>query len=233
MNGLASTLGSYRESLALARRVRSLPTALPLTEAFAFNQRERAIAANQKPDEILWLLELLQRERPSVVLEIGTQHGGTLFLFSRAAAADALLVSVDISKMVGRLGRFSPYALVRDSFARERQRIRLVDGVDSHDASTVDLVRAALENRPVDFLFIDGDHAYDSVRRDFELYSPLVRPGGLVGFHDVSDRANDDTEGVRRFWAELKATGRTEECVDPSGGLGYGIGVYRVPDAAA
>lgn len=229
MNALADKLSSYRDAVSLARRIRSLPSDLSPADAFAFNQSERSIAANQKPAEILWLLDLTLRERPQVVLEIGTQYGGTLFLFSRVAAPDALLVSVDISKMVGRLGRLSPHALVRQSFARNGQRLKLVDDVDSHAEETVTVVREALEQRPVDFLFIDGDHAYESVKRDFELYSPLVRPGGLVAFHDVSDHSNDDTEGVRRFWAELRATGRTEECVTKDGTPGYGIGVYRVP----
>jgi hypothetical protein len=33
-------------------------------------------------------------------------------------------------------------------------------------------------------LFIDGDHRYEGVRRDFEMYSPLVGAGGLIAFHD-------------------------------------------------
>lgn len=37
----------------------------------------------------------------------------------------------------------------------------------------------------VDLLFIDGDHTYASVLTDWLLYSPLVRPGGLLAFHDV------------------------------------------------
>lgn len=37
----------------------------------------------------------------------------------------------------------------------------------------------------MDFLFIDGDHAYEGVKADFEMYSPLVRKGGLVALHDI------------------------------------------------
>jgi predicted O-methyltransferase YrrM len=91
---------------------------------------------------------------------------------------------------------------------------------------TVDRVRRLLGGRSVDFLFIDGDHRYEGVRRDFELYEPLVAPGGIVAFHDVSPRSTPDTVGTERFWAELKATHPTEERV-ADGGPGYGIGVYR------
>ena len=36
----------------------------------------------------------------------------------------------------------------------------------------------------IDILFIDGDHKYGSVLSDYLLYSPLVRKGGIVAFHD-------------------------------------------------
>ena len=32
---------------------------------------------------------------------------------------------------------------------------------------------------------IDGDHTYDGVQADFVCYSPKVRVGGLVLFHDT------------------------------------------------
>ena len=36
----------------------------------------------------------------------------------------------------------------------------------------------------LDFLFIDGDHTYMSVLRDYEQWSPLLKPGGLLAMHD-------------------------------------------------
>lgn len=37
----------------------------------------------------------------------------------------------------------------------------------------------------VDFLWIDGDHSYDQVRRDAENYLPLLGGEGIVAFHDT------------------------------------------------
>jgi hypothetical protein len=39
---------------------------------------------------------------------------------------------------------------------------------------------------PIDLLFIDANHEYESVRRDFEQWTPFVRVGGIVALHDVS-----------------------------------------------
>jgi predicted O-methyltransferase YrrM len=53
---------------------------------------------------------------------------------------------------------------------------------------------AAAKQRSYDFALIDGDHSGEGVRRDFEIYGPLIRPGGLVLFDDY-----DTTE-----WPEIK-----------------------------
>jgi hypothetical protein len=41
------------------------------------------------------------------------------------------------------------------------------------------------------------------VKRDYELYSPLVRHGGLIVFHDVTIQ-NDRRSGVHMLWNQLK-----------------------------
>ena len=38
--------------------------------------------------------------------------------------------------------------------------------------------------KPLDFLFIDGDHAYDAVLKDFLMWTPLLRTGGVLAMHD-------------------------------------------------
>ena len=67
---------------------------------------------------------------------------------------------------------------------------------DSHDRAIVECLKERLAGRPIDLLFIDGDHSYASVKQDYEFYSPLTRH--IVAFHDMIG-----TEGVARFWAEL------------------------------
>ena len=54
----------------------------------------------------------------------------------------------------------------------------------------------------IDLLFIDGDHQYASVLTDWLLYSPLVRPGGLVAFHDIG-LTLEGHYGVPEFLAKL------------------------------
>lgn len=44
-------------------------------------------------------------------------------------------------------------------------------------------------NEPVGLLFIDGDHRYEAVRRDFDCWDPHVLLDGIVAFDDASDPA--------------------------------------------
>lgn len=40
-------------------------------------------------------------------------------------------------------------------------------------------------SRPVDLVFIDGDHSQEGCRLDWDLWNPHVEPGGVVVFHDA------------------------------------------------
>jgi predicted O-methyltransferase YrrM len=215
----------YAEAFRQLRRVRAIAANATFDQAYAFADTELGIL--QKPEEIRWLFELVRAARPRVVLEIGLDLGGTFFLWSRAAAPNAHLLAID-TRPVGRFEAWSPFSLVRRGFAVGSQRVTLLMDSDSHSESTLRRVMALLDGRPVDFLFIDGDHSHDGVWQDFNMYSPLVAHGGLVAFHDVSPNPAEWTKGVARFWREFTAKHETEERVvndEP----GFGIGVYRVP----
>ena len=53
-------------------------------------------------------------------------------------------------------------------------------------------------NKTVRLLFIDGDHSYESTKKDFELWSPFLCDHGYVCFHDVGA-----WPGPTQFYEEL------------------------------
>ena len=63
---------------------------------FVFNYGEGLLNPLQVRSEILMLIQLLKKEKPKLILEIGTANGGTLFLFSRIADKDAIIISIDV-----------------------------------------------------------------------------------------------------------------------------------------
>lgn len=218
------------------RRVDSLSELYEFVNGF--NYRGITITSWQKKAEIVDLLRLLERARPRRVAEIGTANGGTLFMLTQIAAPDATIVSVDLPG--GKLGgvsssRHHRYPWWRGrlyrGFAREDQSVHVLRA-DSGAVSTVEGVRRRLPGGEVDFLFIDGDHSYEGVRRDFELYSALVADGGLVAFHDIVQTrpgGHGDPGDVPAFWSEVRNhRGVVAEFVEDWQWGSCGIGVIRL-----
>jgi len=112
------------------------------------------------------------------------------------------------------------------SFALPNQELHLIRG-DSHKQLSLRLVQEKIGSSQLDFLFIDGDHTYDGVKRDFEMYSPLVRKDGIIAFHDIVPHAEDKNCGVDRFWNEIKSLYEHTEIVDSWQQKWAGIGIIH------
>jgi predicted O-methyltransferase YrrM len=194
---------------------------------FAFKGGFSLIRPFQIRSEILGLLEELDKNnRPKSIIEIGTARGGTLFLFTRVAADNADLISIDLMDR-GYLGGYPEWKTdFYRSFAQKKQKIHLLRA-DSHDLATLEDVKSILNGNKVDFLFIDGDHSYKGVKRDFELYSSLVRSGGMVAFHDIG-QPKEGTHGVNEFWKEIKNRFDHNEIIEDRKQGWAGIGLLYI-----
>ena len=177
--------------------------------------------------EITGLMREVQSIAPRTALEIGAARGGTLYLLTRAAHPEARIISLDLPQalMGGRYSRWR--RLLYESFAVKGQKICVLRG-DSHAQLMKEQVKKELCGNDLDVLLIDGDHSYEGVKRDFEMYSPLVRKGGIVMFHDIAPHAEDHTVGVPRFWQEVKMTHDSKEIVNDWDQGWAGIGVLRM-----
>ena len=110
------------------------------------------LAPMQNPKEVIPVMGIAEKVAPQTVLEIGMGKGGTLFLLSRAAAPNALLISVDLpgGKFGGELARLSvirQWMLKRTILAH--QTLRLVRD-DSHKEETLEAVKRLLQGRHIE-----------------------------------------------------------------------------------
>jgi len=211
-----------REFQRAARNANTVEQALDV--AISFKYFGVSIAPIQLREEITQLLQIVKLVKPRVVLEIGTAKGGTLFMFTRVASSDGTLISIDLPG--GPFGGGYPAWMGRfiRSFGRGNQSIHLIRA-DSHASSTLLQVQELLGEKRVDFLFIDGDHSYEGVKKDFEMYSPLVRPGGVLAFHDVCPGPPENVGGVPALWLEVSKEHKCLSMVKDNGQGGYGIGL--------
>jgi len=139
------------------------------------------------------------------IVEIGVDYGFSLFTFARDFP-NARVIGVDNfsygdgKEQQSHLQNFLPLFPKASIIAAESGEARRVY---EHTDFYLD----------IDILHIDADHSYEGVKRDFDLWSNAVRPGGVVLFHDI----NSFPEGPGRFFKELEGK---KDSITQGAGLG-------------
>ncbi|MFX1239729.1 MAG: O-methyltransferase [Promethearchaeota archaeon] len=201
-----------------------------LVDFTLLQKKKKILNLQQTRSEIIQLLKMVKKSNPKYILEIGTLDGGTLFLFSRIARNDALLLSIDLPK--GKIGGpgskwrvYSDWRIhIIKQFSHVNQRLELIRA-DSHDNTTLHRIKQILKGKKLDFIFIDADHSFNGVKKDFEMYSPLLKKGGLIAFHDIVPTPHG--ENVYKFWETIKKNFDFEEIIEDRNQKAGGIGILK------
>ena len=167
-----------------------------------------------------FLRHVLDELKPDRTVELGTYRGFTGALLSLVTSTQT--ISIDIQDYGTEASRVYGHHLTT-----------LLDDATSPDAVTQALVCLG---GPIDLLFIDDGHYYETILKEFELWKPHVVPGGWIVFHDINPLANIGPHGVQpdciqvpRFWQALEGDKREIIATDehkafkgvvPHGGLG-------------
>jgi hypothetical protein len=157
--------------------------------------------------ELERLLAYLKPLEPKSIVEIGCDAGGTLYAWMQF-----------IPKVIGIDLPMAEYCSGKPlhSYGAE-----VILG-NSHDEKTKQQLLDYLNGERVDILFIDGDHSYEGVKQDFEMYRDVVQDNGLVIFHDIG--GNEILcKGVCKFWCELKEQYSYIEFCEPKSWAGIGV----------
>lgn len=128
----------------------------------------------QRMNETRRMMEIAASIGPRVVMEIGADKGGGLYHWCQLPTVDYV---------IGCEVRGTPYAVEFERGFPDRRFLWLPQS--SYATQTVDTVRSWLDGMAIDCLFIDGEKT--QFMRDFDTYRPLMRPGGIVFLHDVTE----------------------------------------------
>ena len=210
-------------------RCKTIVDYIRLVQTYRGKGHYEKIAAAQINAEIAGLMNRLLKENIRYAAEIGTMHGGTLFLLTRVALEDATIISIDLPGGPFGGGYGAERVPFYEGFARGNQQVVCIRKDSKRIEAQVALEKALKENY-LDYLFIDGDHSYEGVKYDFETYKRYVRKGGLIAFHDILGAHPKRVElGVKMLWEEIKEKypRRAEFVQDYKRGYA-GIGVLRV-----
>jgi predicted O-methyltransferase YrrM len=137
------------------------------------------------------LLYVLARRAGEIgnVVEIGSYKGRSTWYLAKGledAASRYRVVALD-PHLEG----------TEQDFRANLERTGIGPRVDARTAYAEEVVGTFTDE--IGLLWIDGDHAYAAVRRDFEQWFPRLRAGGWIAFHDTVNHWHGPTRLAREL----------------------------------
>lgn len=126
----------------------------------------------------VFLYKLAQTMKAKTIVELGVQTGRSTAHFA-CGAPNARVIGIDIELWD------------MDEILQRCPNIKLI----KKPSQDVDL---KTQPGPIDILFIDSDHSYEQVKKEWELYRPLMRPGGVILVDDIYW-----SDGLTKAWNEM------------------------------
>jgi len=158
-----------------------------------------------------------------VIVEIGSWKGkSTIWLATGSKAGKAIKVYA-IDPHTGSLKHKAMYGKVW-TFPEFKKNIKIAKVNDI----VVPIVKTSEEaaknfNKPVEFIFIDGAHEYEFVKKDAELWIPKVVERGFVAFHDVTD-----WPGLRKVFQKFVCGSKNFKNIGLCSSIGFAQKVKKI-----
>lgn len=117
-------------------------------------------------------------EKANIIVEIGVFEGYNTREFGKHSPSDANIYAID-PFFKGSFGINYGKIMAKKEWARTgvSKKIKIIEGF------SWDVIDKIPNN--IDLLFIDGDHSFDGVKKDFDLYANKMSKNGVIALHDA------------------------------------------------
>lgn len=131
-------------------------------------------------------------------VEIGTERAAFATTFLETWKGDKLLcIDPWQNELPGypemHWDRAPDLHIAMNALARHNWRVQVFRGTSE------EVIRKKIVGWPIDFLYIDGNHEYDYVRQDIELFWPHVAENGIMAGHDYDVKLEGVVRAVNEF----------------------------------
>ena len=134
----------------------------------------------QLPQDMIAMQEIICRVRPSLIIETGIAHGGSLIFHAsmlELIGGDGQVLGIDIDIREHNRVEIEKHPMFK--------RIAMIEGSSVHD-SVVQQVYSFAKGRKQVLVVLDSSHTHDHVLRELQLYSPLVTKGSYLVVFDTA-----------------------------------------------
>lgn len=147
----------------------------------------------QLPEDMMRIQEVIYRLQPSVIVETGIAHGGSLIFYATLchALGKGRVIGVDIDIRPGNRHALEQHPLI--------SYIRLIEGSSTHP-DTVARVKACINPEDSVLVVLDSNHSYQHVMNELNTYAVLVTPASYLVVTDGIMRDLYDVPTGQTSW---------------------------------
>lgn len=158
-----------------------------ITQRFNSNKDYRGDVDTSRNYMFLGFIELLTvlsnklDKTDYTMIEIGSYMGESTMMFASTGLFSTIysIDPLDGYEEFNEMHNY-PWEFVRDEFTKNTKYFDSIVHLQDFSYNVVD----KFENDSIDFIYIDGSHSEENVRRDLELYLPKLKKNGIIAGHD-------------------------------------------------
>lgn len=138
---------------------------------YSYNFDWLGVPIIQYPQDMIALQEIVWKTQPTVIIETGIARGGSLIFYAsllHLLGKNGKVIGIDIDLRAQNRSVIESHPL--------SENITLIDG-SSVDQSTVDRVKELILASDKVMVVLDSNHTHEHVRKELDLYHPLVSSG--------------------------------------------------------
>jgi len=140
-------------------------------------------------------------KKAKVLVEIGAAFGGSSSILLSSMSSDAHLFSIDpfVEDSMG------PWSATKERCTQSVSRLLKALGKGAALKKWTLIAEPSYDvikkwDKEIDFIFIDGDHHYQAVKKDFEDWLPRVMKNGVILIHDSRRVSGTPAKEYNRGW---------------------------------
>ncbi len=174
---------------------------------YSYNFTWLGLPIIQFPQDIIAMQEIIWRVKPSIIIETGIAHGGSLIFYAsmlELIGGDGQVLGIDIDIREHNRIEIEKHLMLK--------RLKMIQGSSTDEDIVKKVYDFTKEKTPV-LVALDSNHTHEHVLKELNLYSPLVTKGSyLVVFDTVIEdmpgnffpdrpwgKGNNPKTAVRKF----------------------------------